>query len=250
MSLSREKVADYVALIDFLRDNVESDNARPLARRIGVESRAKFPAEPDSAQTWQAIIEAALTDRCIEKLLHEVDKLTGEADRESLKKAKLACAEAQFQTIMRLAHPDLYSVNGQLASARTLGELGGAGKACRELVLRILSAVEVGSAERSLLIAVSNTADLDRLAERIGTLTLNVLTTVDRLIDLTEGHNELDDVHLRPYAAHHPDDFGTFEGAGSPDPQLLTQARNARAAAWAHLQRLIAVLTRNTVFYK
>ena len=244
MTLPAERIADYIPLLDFLKTNLESDDARPLARRIGIDSKARYPAEADAAQTWQAILEASLNERCADKLLCEVSKLVGDADHDDFKKAKLACAEAQFRTIVRPADPDLYSINRQLASARTLGELGAAGEACRDLVVRILSAVEVGSAERSILIAASNTADLDRLAERIGTLALNVLTTVDRLIDLTEGGIESNAVHL--YASQHPDDFGKLEGDAPPDPQMLTLARNARAATWAHLQRLLVVLTRNT----
>ena len=177
----------------------------------------------------------------------EVRKLVGESDRANFEQAMRACRVAQYQTIVRHRNPDLYSVSGQLTSARTLGELGEAGKACRELVLRILSAVEVGSAERSILIAASNTADVDKLAERIGTHALNLLATIDRLLDLTEGNEEHGGVQL--HAPQHPDDFGPFEGAAPPDPQLLTLARNARSAAWAHLQRVLILLIRNTVMF-
>ena len=43
MTISEEELVDYVTLVDFIADNVETDEARSLARRIGVDSKTEVP---------------------------------------------------------------------------------------------------------------------------------------------------------------------------------------------------------------
>lgn len=241
-----ERIADYADLIKFVDESIDRAEALPLANRIGVQRKAKYRESCTGKELWEAIFEAALTDRCVERFLGEVERLIGESQLPAFIAAKRTCAEAQFKTIIRRAHPDLYTVSRQLPRARSLGELGEAGTACRELVLRILSAVEADAPERLMLLSASNTADVDRLAERIGTYALNLLAIVDRLLDLTEGNDDLSEIQL--LAVADPDDFGRFEGTPS-DAQTLALARKARSAAWSQLQRLLILLTRNTILF-
>jgi hypothetical protein len=240
------RLADYVDLIEFVDENIDMTEARQLANRIGVLRKLKLREAYSGKEIWEAVLEASLSERCVDSFLGEIEKLIGDPQRPGFAAAKRTCAEAQFKTIIRQAHPDLYTVSYQLPRARTLGQLGEAGTACRELVLRILSAVEAGAPERSMLLSASNTADVDRLAERIGNHALNLLAIVDRLLDLTEENDELSAIQL--YASRDPDDFGRFEGTPS-DAQTLALARKARNAAWWHLQRLLILLTRNTILF-
>jgi hypothetical protein len=245
MTTQTERIADYVDLIEFVDGSIDMAEARPLANRIGVLRKIKHRESYTGKELWEAVLEASLNDRCFDKFLVEVEKLIGEAQRSEFEAAKRMCAEAQFKTIIRQAHPDLYAVSRQLPRARSLGELGDAGKACRELVLRILSAVEAGAPERSMLFA-SNAADVDRLAERIGIYALNLLAIVDRLLDLAEENDEISGIELN--SSLDPDDFGRFVGTPS-DAQTLALARKARSAAWSQLQRLLILLTRNTILF-
>jgi hypothetical protein len=247
MTSPHERIADYVDLIEFVDENIDMAEARSLANRIGIYRKIKHRESFTGKELWEAVLEASLNDRCIESFIREIGKMIGEAQHPRFEAVKRACAEAQFKTIIRQAHPDLYTVSRQLTTARSLGELGEAAKACRELVLRILSAVEAGAPERSMLLSASNAADVDRLAERIGTYALNLLAIIDRLLDLTEENNEHSGVQL--HISQHPDDFGRFEGVPS-DAQTLTLARNARSAAWSQLQRLLILLTRNTILFE
>jgi hypothetical protein len=239
-----ERIADYVDLIEFIDDSIDMAEARPLATRVGVKIKQR--ESYSGKELWQAILEASLNDRRVDKFLSEVEKTIGESQRSGFEAAKRTCAEAQFKTIIRQAHPDLYTVSRQLPRARSLGELGEAGKACRELVLRILSAVEAGAPERTMLLMASNAADVDRLAERIGTNALNLLAIVDRILDLTEENDEISGIQLNSLLDS--DDFGRYEGASS-NAQTLILARKARSAAWSQLQRLLILLTRNTILF-
>src|SRR5215468_2259933 len=169
MTASPERIADYVDLIDFISSSTEIGDAKSTATRIGVADKIRYRESYTKNELWGAVLEAALIDRCIERFLAEVEKVIGEARRPGLEAAKRTCAEAQYKTIMRQKHPELFTVSMQLPRARSLGELDEAGKACRGLVLRILSAVEAGAPERSMLLFASSPADVDRLAERIGT---------------------------------------------------------------------------------
>lgn len=246
MTVLPGRIADYIDLIEFVDDNIDMGEARAVANRIGVQRKLKYRDTYTGKELWEAVLEAALNDRCIDSFLREIGELIGEAQRPGFEKAKRACAEAQFKTIIRQTDPDLYTVSGQLVAARSLGELGEAGKACRELAQRILSAVEAGTPERSMLLFASSAADVDRLAERIGTLALNLLAIVDRLLDLTEESEGFGGAQL--HVMQHPDDFSGFEG-GPSDAQTLSLARNARSAAWLQLQRLLVLLTNNVILY-
>ncbi len=246
MTTPAERIADFADLIEFVDGSIDMTEARSLAQRIGVLRKLKYREPYTGKDIWTAVLEASLGDRCVDSFLSEVEQLIGEAQHSGFETAKRACAEAQFKTIMRQAHPDLYTVSRQLPRARSLGELGEAGKACRELVLRVLSAVEAGAPERTMLLFASNAADVDRLAERIGTNAMNLLMIVDRLLDLTDGNDEISSIEL--YSSQDPDDFGRFEGTPS-DAQTLALARKARSAAWSQLQRLLILLTRNTILF-
>lgn len=239
---------DYSVLIDFIAEHAPRSEIESVAERVGVAAKVRYPEKPTASQQWQAVLQAALNENRSERFVLEIEKLIGEADRANYELAKRSCAEAMYQTMVRRRNPDLYSVSGGLAQARTLGEICQAGIECRELVLRILSTVEAGAGGRPILIAASSMADIDRLAEQIGTLALNLLTTVDRLLDLTELHDGHDSIKL--HVSEHPDDFDVPNGPSSPDPQVLTLARNARNAAWQQLQRLLVLLTRNTIYAK
>jgi hypothetical protein len=238
------RIPDYVDLIDFLAKSIDAREARPLATRIGVDHRIKVHESASGKAIWGEILEASINERRVENFLTEIEKSIGEAQRSEFKAAKRSCAEAQLKTIVRQAHPDLYTVSEQLPRARSLGELGTAGTACRELVLHVLSAVEAGAPERSVLLLAPNEADLDRLAERIGICALNLLEIVDRLLDYAEANDEIGDIKLN--SSQDPDDFGRLEGTPS-GAQKLTLARKARSTAWLQLQRLLILLTRNTI---
>jgi hypothetical protein len=246
MTTPLERIADFADLLEFVDESIDMTEARSLAQRIGVLRKTKYHEPYTGKDIWTAVLEASISGRCVDSFLGEVEKLIGEDDRPRFEAAKRTCAEAQFKTIMRQAHPDLYTVSRQLPRARSLGELSEAGRACRELVLRILSAVEAGAPERTMLLFASNAADVDRLAERIGTNALNLLVIVDRLLDLTEGNDDFSEIQL--YSSQDPDDFGRFAGTSS-DAQTLALARKARSAAWSQLQRLLILLTRNTILF-
>jgi hypothetical protein len=242
MTAARQSLGDYIPLLDFLAKEIDKDEAWSIAELIGVKSSVRTPERTDARMLWQAVLEAMLSAKRIDSFLREVDKRVGDGDRESFEQAKRACAKAQFEAILRRDNGDLGSASGQLASARTLGELANAATACRELVLKILSSVEVGSPHRSLTLIASNSADIDRQAERIGTLAMNVLTIIERLLDLTDPGGS---PGPRTLTVEQLDDLGTFGEVVPDDAKLLTQARNARAIVWTQLQRLLAELNRN-----
>jgi hypothetical protein len=241
----RPRVENFVPLLDFAKEHLDQNDAQFLAVRIGIKSIISLPQQATPLVAWQAVLDAALAAKKENLFLAEVEKLVGDGDHPAFEQAMRSCAQSQFQARIHQGRPEFGSANELLAAARSLGELRDAGDACRTLVLGVLSAVEAGSGERMTLLAASNAADLDRLAERIGTLAMNALTILDRMIDLTDGSDQSSGVQV--LTPQHPDDFGTFTGAGTNDAQQLTLARNARAAAWTHMQRLLTELGRSTV---
>ena len=79
MTASPERIADYVDLIDFISSSTEIGDAQSTANRIGVGDKIRYRESYTKNELWGAILEASLTDRCIERFLTEVEKVIGEA---------------------------------------------------------------------------------------------------------------------------------------------------------------------------
>jgi hypothetical protein len=239
--LTRLTVGDFSALLTFLASGLEASDAAGVAERINVSSHIRSRETASPLDRWQAVLSAALRANAEGRFLEEVSRLVGTADKEEYGRLVTAAAKSHLHDVIRTANPEFGSIASRLVAARSLGSLNIAAQACRTTVAEILASVEVGSSQRAALLIADNSIDVQHIADRIATLALNVLMAVDRLLDLTDVPGG--GMEFALIAPSTPDDLrGATEGEAD-DPQTLALARNARNAAYQHLQRLFAELT-------
>lgn len=133
-----------------------------------------------------------------------------------------------------------------LARARTSDEMKVAASGLREEVLIILATLAPGENSQPPPLAAQTAHDADNIAERLGVLGMNVLTVVDRLLELTESRNTSE----QPVAGSElflpetiDDLMPTGMAIGDPaSQQTMHLARNARSATWLHAQRFVSAI--------